>query len=89
MLCDDRQDGLRRFPNDIAVDIEIHMNQVVSQINSAQGEGGNSIKLFTIAFGDGANKDVLKQIAEPTGGKEYDSSPENIQKIYDDIATFF
>lgn len=65
------------------------VNQVVSQINSAQGEGGNSIKLFTIAFGDGANKDVLKQIAEPTGGKEYDSSPENIQKIYDDIATFF
>jgi Ca-activated chloride channel family protein len=65
------------------------LDQVLSQINAAQGEGGNSIKLFTIAFGGDADKAVLQKIAEPTGGKEYDSSPENIQKIYDDIATFF
>jgi Ca-activated chloride channel family protein len=65
------------------------LDEVLSQINAAQGEGGNSIKLFTIAFGDDADKSVLQQIADPTGGKEYDSSPENIQKIYDDIATFF
>jgi Ca-activated chloride channel family protein len=58
-------------------------------IRKNQGEGGNSIKLFTIAFGDDADRDILKMIADPTGGKEYDSSPENIQKIYDDIATFF
>jgi len=67
----------------------VSLSDVVNQINAAQGEGGNSIKVFTIAFGDDADKDVLKQIAEPSGGKEYDSSPENIQKIYDDIATFF
>ncbi|HEX2696841.1 MAG TPA: VWA domain-containing protein [Anaerolineales bacterium] len=65
------------------------LDQVLNVINSAQGEGGNAIKLFTIAFGDDADKDVLKQLAEPTGGQEYDSSPENIQKIYDQIATFF
>ncbi len=65
------------------------LSDVVSQINAAQGEGGNSIKVFTIAFGSDADKNVLTQIADPTGGKEYDSSPENIQKIYDDIATFF
>ena len=63
------------------------LDDVVSAINAAQGEGDNSIKVFTIAFGSDANKDVLTQIA-PSGGKEYDSSPENIQKIYDDIATF-
>jgi Ca-activated chloride channel family protein len=65
------------------------LGQVISAINAAQGEGGNSIKVFTIAFGSDADKGVLQQIAEPSGGKEYDSSPENIQKIYDDIATFF
>ena len=65
------------------------LDDVVSAINAAQGEGGNSIKVFTIAFGSDADKDVLTQIATPSGGKEYDSSPENIQKIYDDIATFF
>lgn len=67
----------------------ITINQLISEINASQGEGGNSIKIFTIAFGDDADKDILKKIAEPTGGKEYNSSPENIQKIYDDIATFF
>jgi len=65
------------------------VSDVTNAINAAQGEGGNSIKVFTIAFGGDADKNVLKQIAEPSGGKEYDSSPENIQKIYDDIATFF
>jgi Ca-activated chloride channel family protein len=65
------------------------LETINTEINAASGEGGNSIKIFTIAFGDSADKDVLKKIAEPTGGKEYDSSPSNIQKIYDDIATFF
>jgi Ca-activated chloride channel family protein len=65
------------------------LDEVVQQILAAQGEGGNAIKVFTIAFGEDANSDVLKQIAEPSGGKQYDSSPENIQKIYDEIATFF
>jgi len=65
------------------------LEDINKEINASAGEGGNAIKIFTIAFGDGADKEVLKKIAEPTGGKEYDSSPENIQKIYDDIATFF
>jgi Ca-activated chloride channel homolog len=65
------------------------LDDVVTQIKADQGEGGNSIKLFTIAFGDDADKDVLQQLANPTGGKQYDSSPETIQSIYDDIATFF
>ncbi len=65
------------------------IDDVLTKINADQGEGGNSIKLFTIAFGSDADKAILKKLADPTGGKQYDSSPENIQKIYDDIATFF
>ena len=65
------------------------LDEVVSQIQTAQGEGGNAIKIFTIAFGADADANVLKSIADPSGGKQYDSSPETIQKIYDDIATFF
>lgn len=65
------------------------LDRVMAQINASVGEGGNAIKIFTIAFGDGADTSVLKSIAEPTGGKQYNSSPENIQKIYDEIATFF
>ena len=65
------------------------LDQVIQQIRTSEGEGGNAIKVFTIAFGEDASSDILKQIAEPSGGRQYDSSPGNIQKIYDEIATFF
>ena len=31
----------------------------------------------------------LKEIAEPSGGKQYNSDPATIRVIYGDIATFF
>jgi Ca-activated chloride channel family protein len=65
------------------------LDQVMAEIAKSGGEGGNAIKLFTIAFGDDADKDVLKQLAEPTGGKQYDSDPASIMKVYGEIATFF
>jgi Ca-activated chloride channel homolog len=64
------------------------LDQLVATIGK-NSEGGSSIKVFTIAFGSDADKNVLKQIAEPTGGQEYDSDPKNINAIYADIATFF
>lgn len=65
------------------------LQQVIDQIGGTGEEGGNAIKLFTIAFGSDADKDVLKQLAEPTGGKQYDSDPKTIMQVYGDIATFF
>ena len=65
------------------------LQEVIDQIKATENEGGNAIKVFTIAFGSDADKVTLQAIADPSGGKQYDSSPENIQKIYDDIATFF
>ena len=65
------------------------LQQLTDQIQATESEGGNAIKVFTIAFGSDADKVILEAIANPSGGKQYDSSPENIQKIYDDIATFF
>ncbi|MFZ5878323.1 MAG: extracellular solute-binding protein [Chloroflexota bacterium] len=63
--------------------------EVVERIQASESEGGNAIKVFTIAFGDDADKSILEAIANPSGGRQYDSSPETIQKIYDEIATFF
>lgn len=65
------------------------IDDVINQIGATGEEAGSSIKLFTIAFGDDADKDILKQIAESTGGKQYDSNPETINKVYGEIATFF
>jgi Ca-activated chloride channel family protein len=65
------------------------LDDVIRKVQASEEEGGNAIKVFTIAFGEDADADILKQIAEPGGGKQYNSSPETIQKIYDEIATFF
>lgn len=65
------------------------LDEIIQQIQLSEDEGGNAIKVFTIAFGEDADADILKSIAEPSGGKQYDSLPETIQKIYDEIATFF
>jgi Ca-activated chloride channel family protein len=65
------------------------LDDVIQKIQLSEDEGGNAIKVFTIAFGEDADAGILKSIAEPSGGKQYDSSPETIQKIYDEIATFF
>jgi Ca-activated chloride channel family protein len=61
---------------------------LVAQIG-AQSESGDATKIFTIAFGQGADRDVLRTIAETTGGKQYDSDPDTILEIYTEIATFF
>lgn len=67
----------------------VTLQQLVAEIEASEGEGGNAIKVFTIAFGGDADKVILEAIADPSGGRQFDSSPENIQKIYDEIATFF
>ena len=65
------------------------LDQVVQGISISGEEGGNAIKVFTIAFGDDADKDVLAKIADAAGGKQYNADPKSIQTIYADIATFF
>jgi Ca-activated chloride channel family protein len=68
---------------------EASLYDVMQVIGTGSEEGGTAIKVFTIAFGDDADTDILKQIAEVSGGKQYSSDPENIRKIYNEIATFF
>ena len=44
------------------------------------------MKIFSIAYGDDADADLLKRIAERTNGKSYTADLDNIQKIYEDIS---
>jgi Ca-activated chloride channel family protein len=64
------------------------LDQVVAQIG-ASSESGTAPKVFTIAFGSDADRDVLRRIAEITGGKQYDGDPQTIYEVYAIIATFF
>lgn len=47
------------------------------------------ITIFTIAYGQDARRDVLKQIAEATQARMYDGDPKNIVEVFRDISTFF
>lgn len=68
--------------------LDVSLDQLLDHIGRSS-EGGTSPKIFTIAFGRDADKEILKRIAEVTGGRQYDSDPENINEIYAEIATFF
>lgn len=57
-----------------------------------QDREGYSIKVFTVAFGGDADVNLLKDIASATGAKSYVGKPGErgaIERIYQDIATFF
>lgn len=65
------------------------LEQLMAQIGSTGEEGGNAIKLFTIAFGGDADTEALRQMAESTGGRQYNSDPATISQVYAEIALFF
>jgi Ca-activated chloride channel homolog len=48
-----------------------------------------TIRVFTIAYGKDAKKDVLQRIAEATQARAFDGKPENIRTVFRDISTFF
>jgi Ca-activated chloride channel homolog len=50
------------------------------------GESVEGVKIFTIAYGEGADTDVLLRIANRTNGKMFQADPEQIEKIYTAIS---
>ena len=49
----------------------------------------HTIRIFTIAYGRDARRDVLAQLADATQGKSYDGTPANIVEVFRDVSTFF
>lgn len=50
------------------------------------GESVETVKIFTIAYGQDANVDLMKRIANRTNGKWFEGDPESIEKIYNAIS---
>jgi Ca-activated chloride channel family protein len=67
---------------------DMTLEELLQQIGSSS-EAGTAPKIFTIAFGGDADHDVLRSIAEVTGGRLYESYPGMIHEVYAEIATFF
>lgn len=50
------------------------------------GESVEGFKVFTIAYGDDADKDLMLRIANRTNGKTFTGDPESIESIYNSIS---
>jgi Ca-activated chloride channel family protein len=65
----------------------ISLPQLVSQVQA--GSEGQAVRIFTIAYGNGAKKDVLDQISTASRAKSFAGKPQTIRAVFKEIATFF
>ena len=60
---------------------------LLSQLPSGDQPGG--IKVFTIAYGDDANEQLLQTLANRSNGKKFKGDPQNIRSVYLAISSEF
>src|SRR5271170_1249188 len=63
------------------------LSELLSRVRS-DAESRN-IRIYTIAYGSDAKRDVLTEIADATQGKAYEGTPQNIVVVFREISTFF
>jgi len=62
-------------------------NDMLSRLPSGSEAAG--VKIYTIAYGDDADLDLLKTLANRTNGKQFSSDVENIEAVYFLISSEF
>lgn len=68
------------------------LNSLLAKINSSAKEGSTSapVRIFAIAYGEGADKKMLEQIAKASGGQMFDASdPARIDAIFTAVINNF
>lgn len=68
-------------------DSALALDQLVQRIRFDNER--HTIRVFTIAYGSDAKKDVLQRIADATQAKFYAGNQQNIRQVLREIATFF
>jgi Ca-activated chloride channel family protein len=53
------------------------------------GTEAAGVKIYTIAYGDDADVDLLRTLANRTNGKQFDGNVENIEEVYFLISSEF
>ena len=66
---------------------KIKLEALLDRIKGQPGRT-NETRIFTIAYGEDPNFEILKRIAEATQAKAEKGTPETIQKVIKDIASF-
>lgn len=73
-------------------DSNTSLESLLIQLNSSNKEGGNDaqVRIFPIAYGAEANKDVLSQIAKASGGQMFDATdPTKIDTVFASVINNF
>lgn len=63
--------------------------KLLEDLRQSLGAEGAAVRVFTIAYGDQAESDILQQIADAARGSHADGSVDTIIDVYRDMATFF
>jgi len=77
VVLGDGKDNLSR----LSLDEFLKKNQFDSE--------SRTIRIFTIGYGDEADKTALESMANRSQGKYFDGKPENIEDVFKEISTFF
>jgi Ca-activated chloride channel family protein len=64
-------------------------SELASELRRQATSEGLAVRVYTIAYGSQANKDVLSNIAQSSGGKAFEGDPKNIDSVYRSISSFF
>ncbi len=67
----------------------LQMTDLATRLQAHTGEEANAIRVFTIAYGKDASKQVLDRIATSSDGKASTGDTENIESVYRGISSFF
>jgi Ca-activated chloride channel family protein len=72
-------------------DSSISLDSLLVKLNQkTEGSNSSPVRIFTIAYGDGADRDVLNRISQSTGGQMFDASdPKRIQDVIQSVMNNF
>lgn len=66
----------------------VSLNQLVTRLQNGN-ERGVPVVIFSIAYGNDADMEVLQAMSNATGGQTLVGSPETIRKLYKILSTYF
>ena len=68
---------------------EMSDREVVGELARQSRSEGLAVRVYTIAYGSQANKDVLADNSNASGGKPFEGDPKEIESVYRSISSFF
>ncbi|MEA2493053.1 MAG: Ca-activated chloride channel [Thermoleophilaceae bacterium] len=68
---------------------QLTARELVAKLSAQNQSEQQVVRVFTIAYGSGANRSTLAEIAKASGGEEFAGDPTQIEAVYRTISSFF